>query len=558
MPQKIAYPNIPPIKEFKDGSWTIVWHGKVSRNFEVPSEPLIEIHIRSHEEDAVIEVGVGQLPILKIGAHFYNKRLTPNLPNKIQTLTLPDVHISQENVQTITAWEKMEEGRYAINPNSLKIPLAAADTKCLAINYKGNPFGIIVPTSEIARFYYCLSTDLAHSAFWGEYGNDLEAIVNPNKCGFDNENNRAIVHLRQQFANDDAWTIGRILFSKTAMHGVQEIHNSLLRGLDTDDSGVFSCKIPFSGKTRWIAKGIQMGSPEKPRYLILQLQKCSHPFPFSSLQVTRDNDATQADPNTDFPLKKKKPYQRGLNNTNQKKPNQNLNSETETNKNLPITNLFRESNPFDYLEDKTIIKPETKEFTCYKSTPNKPKTPDPTGLGTGQGDYSKFSTNQKAKIHRTKGVGADLEMLTEAVSILSKKGLTIKILSVSEMPLSASPSRRQWAYLDSTDKRKRRVIIIQIQYNENHYYWIDIEQRRKGECAVGLLKSHSEIGDETLTLILQNLAGLKGIWEGSKGRAVNDLNIQFDRVLHTWNSAPKLANIIEAKIRKTYFAATET
>ncbi|KUJ74382.1 hypothetical protein AVO42_02940 [Thiomicrospira sp. XS5] len=335
------------------------------------------------------------------------------------------------------------------------------------------------------------------------------------------------------------------------MQGVQEIHNSLLRSIDTEDSGIFSSDIPFIGETRWIARGIQMGTDEHPRYLVTQLIKCAHPFPFTQLQVSRDNDSTLSDPETDKSQQEKKPYNRSRSNKPKQKDGQGtpLNSDSETNKNLPITNILSRSAQFDFLEDKEIIKPESKEYNEYKSVPNKPKVPDATGAGTGQGDYSQNSTNEQTKIKRSKGVGADLDMLTEAVRILKDDGMDIKIRMASTMPLASAPHKWQWGYLDSSTQTKRNVIAIDIKRKDKYYCWVDIEQRRKGECTVGLLKSDTKIGDETLLTILKNLSRLKGIWNGSKGTATSGFDIEYERVLHTWNSAEKLIQTITQKIQ---------
>ncbi|MFA6699125.1 MAG: hypothetical protein WCS28_03055 [Thiomicrospira sp.] len=535
--------NIPPIKEFPKGGWTIIWHGRVERNPDVASEPTIEVLIRSHEEDRIIKIGVGQLPLLKIGSYWVDGQLTTGVPGIIENLTLSSVIIARDNTKPINAWHKIDTSKYAINPQIVKIPYNVSKSKCLAIEYRGDPYGIIIPVSEIARFYYCHSTDLAHSAFWGEYSYNIDQIVNLEKCGYDEELDRAIIHLRQKFANPDAWTIGRILFDQTAIESVQEIHNSLLRNIDTEESGFFSCGIPFIGETRWIAKGINVGTGLQPRYLILQLKKCSHPFPFSELQVDRDNNATQANPETDLPSQDKKHYNRSQK-TNQSSNNGQLNSETETNKNIPVINLLSQSAQFDFLENKEIIKPENKAFNEYKSAPNKLKALKPTGLGTGQGDYSQSSTNQRANINRKKGVGADLEMLTQAVQMLKDEGMDIKIRTVGEVPLSEPARKRQWAYLDSGSHTKRTFIAIDIKRNDQHYCWIDIEQRRKGECAVGLLKYNEKIGDEVLTLILRNLSRLKGVWEGANGSVISGTEVYVERVLHTWDSLEKLTYII--------------
>jgi len=548
MPIKHRFYNLPKVKEFPDGGWTVIWHGKVERNPEVPSEQTIDVLIRSHEADKIIKVGTGQFPILKLASYWINGRLTTTSPPVIENLTLPNIKISPETVQTIATWDKIDEHKYAIDPRALKTDYGVSKSKCLAIKYNDDPYGIIIPVSEVARFYFCQSTDLSHSAFWGDYHTNINEVVNLKKCGYDDKNDRAIVHLRSRFENHDAWTIGRIILDETARSAVNEIHNSLLREMDTEHSGFFNCKIPLEGATRWVARGINMGTKEKPRYLILQLNKCSHPFPFEELQVDRDNNASQADPETDIPSEDKKPYPSKKPNEQLDEDNKNLNSDSETNKNLDIRSLVYPSAQFDFLEGREIIKPDSKEFNQYKSVPNSPKAPDSTGLGTGQGDYSQDSTNSPTQIQRKKGVGADLEMLTEAVEILANEGMDIKIRTVSQMPLSSPAKRAQWAYLDSHSRTKRTYIAIDIKVNNNYYCWIDIEQRRKGECVVGLLKYGSPIGDETLDIILRNLSRLKGVWEGANGNALNETDILFHRVLHTWDTSMKLAQTIKTKL----------
>lgn len=548
MPTKHRFYDLPKVNEFPDGGWTIIWHGKVERNPDVPSEQTIDVLIRSHEADQIIKIGTGQLPILKLATHWLNGRLTTTSPSIVENLVLPDIEITPETVQTIASWDKMDEHKYAIDPRVLKLSYGVSKSKCLAIQYNDDPFGIIIPASEVARFYFCNSTDLSHSAFWGDYNTNINQVVNLEKCGYDDDNDRAIIHLRPRFENNDAWTIGRIVLDQTAKAAVNEIHNSLLLKMDTEESGFFNCKVPFVGNTRWIARGINLGTKEKPRYLILQLNKCSHPFPFAELQVERDNNSLQADPETDIPPEDKKPYPSKKPDEQSDEDNKDLNSDTETNKNLDIRNLVYPSAQFDFLEGREIIKPDSKEFNQYKSVPNSPKAPDSTGLGTGQGDYSQDSANTPTQIQRKKGVGADLEMLTEAVEILANKGMDIKIRTVSQMPLSSPAKRAQWAYLDSNSKTKRTYIAIDIKTNQHHYCWIDIEQRKKGECVVGLLKHDTPIGDETLETILRNLSRLKGVWEGCRGKATEGTPIELERVFHTWDSAIRLSQTIKTKL----------
>lgn len=286
--------------------------------------------------------------------------------------------------------------------------------------------------------------------------------------------------------------------------------------------------------------------------MVLQLLKCSHPFPFTQLQVDRDNNSTKADSETDIEPEDKTTYNRNLKKDDENElDGQELNSDTETHKNLPIQNILSQSLQFDFLENKEIIKPENKEYNRYKSPPNKPKGPKADGLGTGQGDYSKDSTNQQAKINRSKGVGADLEMLQEAVDQLSKEGMNIKIRRIDIVPLSEASTRREWAYLEYASRARRSYIAVDIQKNGNHYCWIDIQQRRKGECTVGLLKSNQRIGDETLDSIMRNLARYKGVWDGDNGSVITGTSLELDRVFHIWNNTLKLSSTIKLKTSRT-------
>ena len=65
---------------------------------------------------------------------------------------------------------------------------------------------------------------------------------------------------------------------------------------------------------------------------------------------------------------------------------------------------------------------------------------------------------------------------------------------------------------------------------------------------MGLIKSKEIIGDQTLDSIMKNLARFKGVWDGTKGSVVSGLSVDFERVLHTWNSIDKLESVIIQKI----------
>lgn len=547
--------KLPRIREFPSGRWTIKALGEVQRNPDVPTEPIVDVLLESKESaQKIIEVGAGQFPVLKHGSQWKDGNLLPYLDNRITTFFLNDVSINRQTVEYIQMFDQYDTDKYLIPKYAWKLHPKVAGAKCLAIDYRGNKHGIIIPLAEIARFYYCSSTDLAHSTFLGDYREShINRVVNPDKCGFDESNDRAIIHLRQKYAYNDAWTIARILNSDTALRGVQKIHSSLVKRSVNSEPRFFNCDVPFQGKTNWKARGFYVNDSYGPRYIVLQLLKCFHPFPFSEVQANRDNNANKANPETDIAYEDKKDYGRPKHldsSSDMKGTNKELNSQVETDKNSMVFNIEVPAEQFGFLEGKEIIRPEDKAFNEYKSMPSPTKAIIGDKLGTGQGDFSSSSTNQRAKINRKTGVGSDLDMLLEAVRLLKAQGIAVDVRRKSVLPLAEPERRRQWGYLDSATKIRRRYIAVDIFHKNKYFCWIDFEQRDKEGRAVGLLHHASGmyISDGLLNEILGNLSRLKGVWDGENGRAVGVHDVLLEKVKHTWDTVASLSYVIKNRV----------
>ncbi len=547
--------KLPKIREFPPGQWTIKAIGQVHRDPDIPTEPIIDVLIESADnKQNIIEIGVGQLPVLKLGTQWLNGRLLPAITNNLKTFSLNDVLISKQTVEYVQMYEQFDTGKFLIPPYLWKLNPKFGGARCLAINFLGNTYGIILPLAEIARFYYCSSTDLAHSAFLGDYREShIDRVINPDKSGFDESIDRAIIHLRQKYADNDAWTVARIFNSDTALKGVRRIHSSLVRRSVNSEPSFFNCDVPFQGTTNWKVRGFYIPDPDYPRYIVLQLLNCSHPFPFSEVQADRDNNANKANLETDIANEDKKGYARpkhldSLSDTSV--ANKELNSNVEADKSSMVFNIEIPAEQFGFLEGKEIIKPEDKAFNEYKSVPSPFMAVIGDKLGTGQGDYSKDSTNQRAKINRTIGVGSDLDMLLEAVELLKAQGIAADIRINSVLPLAESERRRQWGYLDSATKTRRQYVAVSIIHNNQYFCWIEFEQRYKGERSVGLLRSTEEmyISDGLLHEILRNLSRLKGVWDGEMGSATDNTCVLVEKVKHTWHTPESLSQVIKNRI----------
>lgn len=314
------------IKEFpNDGRvWRIDWFGAVRKNDNVPTEPTIDVYLRPvsvtdktsiadfgwlNKERICCTIGVGQLPVLTIGSLWKNGKLLDY--KVIVPSNLPNVNIAEDSVRLIEAAHKDQTG-YIINKAAFDIGgfKNGLSARCLAIESDGDPYSIIIPVAEVIRFYYAISTNLAKIAFLGSYETNFDQIIGE-RCGFDSKTKILIIHLRQWLYDNEGWVLGRILRDKNAQQGFFQIHRSLVKqSVGKYHQPMPETNFPFQGKTDWAARCLSFTSGGKVRTLILELLRCTAPFPFSNLVVIRDNDGRQASPETDLPESNKRPYLR--------------------------------------------------------------------------------------------------------------------------------------------------------------------------------------------------------------------------------------------------------
>jgi hypothetical protein len=167
-------------------------------------------------------------------------------------------------------------------------------TLLVALEQDGDPYGVMIPTAEIIRFYYAPSTRLAQALFWGEY----DETFNAERSGIAEEG-LVRVHLRRWLEDQDAWTLARYISSPVMQREATRLYQSLQlyqlnsTNLVAEPDQALPCGFPFEGPTTVQCIAIRLpgavpGSP--PRWLILQLERSSASFPFERVIVDRDND----------------------------------------------------------------------------------------------------------------------------------------------------------------------------------------------------------------------------------------------------------------------------
>jgi len=560
--------SIPPISEFSMGKWRLQWLGRINRNDNVQFEPTIEVILQSisnpTEKPTTKNIGVGQLPLLTIGSIWHDQKKTNTHSGELTTLN--NIHINAQTTKFFDSYQhdvvvqkddmgnEKQVKKYVIPPFSWS---TKSPSYCMAIEYNNDPYGIIIPCAEIARFYYCRSTDLSLAAFNGVYNSDLNKIVNLQET--DLTANPPSIHLRKWFANNDAWVIGRILLSHEAKQGVNLIHKSIQAYASSNAMPApFKCDLPFVGDTTLKARVHKVQLPGgSVRYLVLELIQCSGAFPYTDLEVGRDNpgsgDKSADDPETESDGTTKPHWMR------QGKPkarNIPMQSQEETNKNIGSVDLpIEDLKPFTFLLNKTLkIKDQNTTPSTHKTKKEPSKETVVTQRGTGEGKHGNSNT-QRTPITRVEGFGADLDLVTKVVALINAKddyGASLRWGGKMDITLAKAPNSRQWGYLDSDIQQKRQFVVIDIVHGEKHYSFVDVERRRdsnnqdkeKISAAILYRKDGMRVTDDELLQVMQNFVRLKGCWKSErmnpetlvkkKETAYGGTSVHCKQLKHTW------------------------
>ena len=578
--------NIPRIKEFPadDRYWRIDWFGAIERNPNVPSEPFVQIiispliqnedihssakklastHVTDYKDQCVIKIGVGQLPLISVGSIWLNgycQTIKAGKQERFYNLLINDKTI------------RMVSGNHKEEYKNL-VPFDGYRTgkgfmaNLVAVERDNDPFGLLIPAMELIRFYYAVSTDMAHVIFSGDLKHQPNNILNPKKCGFLEEENRCILHLRQHLSNEDGWVIGRILSCDEAWQGATLPHDAMMRdSLNTKFSHPESA-FPFSGFTNLKVRGKYIKAQDSHsksgwRYLVLSIEHCSAPFPFENLTAGRDNDAGQSEDEDELSNKDKATAFPGSQHktSDGKKPFQNTNEpdQAKTNEHIPLP-----TDRFGAITGKKVDKPKKEQCRYISRLRNVPKQGEPESLGTGQGnaDGSEVSRGHVDQTRtRRKALPASFETFKEALEQLNQiEGVQASIRpeeeAIAYIPLTKPANKWQWSYLDSSERYRRQVIIADIYFQHKWYSLIEFELRKSDKCKVALIyNSNGEYySNYQINYLLFQLANEKGIWKNCHifaGKTINIITMK-----HTWPSEVQFCKAIYSKVN---FNSTNT
>lgn len=556
--------------------WRVDWKGAVLPNPDITTEPFFQVVLSPFfdnpywmlgdkrasvsqtdmEQQKVYDIGIGQLPLIPTGS-IWKDGICQNILSGKHT-TISNLLISPQTTQVITATHK-ENGKNIIPYNAYRIGKAGAGSKLIAVEHKGDPFGILIPVMELVRFYYAVSTNLAHALFSGAFKSNPDSIINVSRTYYRAEDDRFFLGLRQHVTDEEGWIIARILQSKEAFLACGKIHDAVLKNAINHNSSHIESDFPFTGLTNLEATVKWIKQPDGSQYpwrcLILSLERCSAPLPYSGLTVIRDNDSNSAQSDTDRPEEEKKPYTRKTGTHTQEAEDPPLQSGIDTNASLSNMVLTVPSDRFGALNGRKPDKP-TKEECEYRSAGASLQDFAIEALGTGLGGYGlEEKYIQKANISpsytRKKGAKASFDTLISAIQELNKYNAIIAEIRQVEpaleyMPLTKFPKRWQWAYLDSTTRTKRNVIIADISFGGCFFNLIEFEMRETEKRTAALISSDRiQLNTEHLYKILLRCSLADGIW---KNIPTNDLGIDIISLKHTWTDHRSFSEAVQKRL----------
>lgn len=197
----------------------------------------------------------------------------------------------------LRAHDRTKRGNYVIPRQYYHIPKEMADARVAVFPLPlGGTFGgLIIPCSEIFRFYYLGPSGKLGRAFLdGTYLTRRYEIVSEQDSIEPDSDGYAYIRLGKCIDNDDRVEIARVTFYQPAMDEVEALIPRAISGA-YDDAYPIAIRPPFRGKTRLRVRGKRIRIGQTWAFLVFVIEQCSAPMPFLHLGFNRQNPSGQGE-----------------------------------------------------------------------------------------------------------------------------------------------------------------------------------------------------------------------------------------------------------------------
>lgn len=497
-----------------DGSlWRIDWMAGIRKNPHAPSEHLITVFLtrlntstdpksidplsnqslsKSHD---LADIGVGLLPLVWIGSVWKNGYLVEK-----------NIEYSTGNFEVDTTFAKFCEFSALTDKGDKKCRIIPAyeypigieawmrisRAPLIALPYKNDPNGLLIPAIEVIRFYYIYSSYSARSLFFGEYG---KLLREPTSFDPDTKIVRAFLHW---FCREsDAWMLARYEASPLMQMRATQIHEWVqIESINQSSFTPSHCAFfPFDGRTKLTAaiKPI-IGEDGVKRFLAVRLKRCTASMPFTDVHLE-----IETKPTNPKEAEERKPiwgriWPHGL------EVAKKFDHGGEPDKRyFPISIEILEDR-FAALDGKKLIvvkkisdKPKGKAVVLPPEEPKK-------GVGTSDGTYGENKTakgNVRVDVtsQEDNSLKADIDSFIVALEYLRNK----ETMTVTSIPVAAgyytyreetvshfqqTRDEYRWTSIGTTYDDKgvkwivpRRLIVAEVRFDEKIGYAMEIERK---------------------------------------------------------------------------------
>lgn len=515
-----------------------------NKKFSSPNEILDRSFYSNKVQRAQISIGemnlYSPLSIISNGKIVFNSE-TPNITQKIQP--------TEATTKFITANQRDHEwlkGEYLIPYSSLPLGIGLS-TSLVALESNGDPFSILIPVSEVIRYFYLSSSRFNQFLFSSDVINN-DILIDEKQSGFDPIAKTVFLKLRKQFKNSDAGIIAEFLYSETARKNAKRIWGGLIKLAHDSSVLTYSPRVgfPFSGQGNLQAIGIDIPTPNcfsTKRQLVLKITDCRYALPFDSINFFRDNpghtskERNEQDESSDTSSKPFTSHPVVITNSREGKndpqstPLSGINSiqiDILNNRfaHIPITNLQTTSTSNNQSISDVIYIQKKDQSTSATTSSQSDSAPINIGPKT-----KRIKSNKTSKGYSNKGNIFD--HIEKVISVIkSRKEIkvsTVKINSIREDNTSNFPGGySSWSQICCP----RRAYIFEIVIKDRYYYILEVE-RIKSESYSTILYYSSELKKITNAVNSSLLRALSWNSFHRYNSTFKNLGFQIRKIRHT-------------------------
>jgi hypothetical protein len=238
------------------------------------------------------DMPIGDIIDIPLCTLFYKGVPVPHTQKLDEAFSVTKGHLTfnlvRDNLRFVDRWFCPTPGKLLIPPSARSRPDDPYyNGTFLCIGAGSNPYEYLVPSYEVFRFFYAVSSRMAQvfldSRFleWGRY------VWDSKRSAINHEKKEARLWLRQWMLDQDAWYIASLAFDPIAVERAMDIYRSVA----IDESRLLRAVPPMN---EWINvqatwRHVENGAGGKSRLILRLINTDWHP-PFNTLKFDRDND----------------------------------------------------------------------------------------------------------------------------------------------------------------------------------------------------------------------------------------------------------------------------